>query len=165
MGQASYTRRIVKGRSGRLFGSHHEIETLFLESGIVSFGYMVKGGSEEQDAVLIGAPVTIADIRGVAVLDPSIERIYKSEDDPTYTAENDNKMDIVRKGMIEVVPTTLVTRGGAIFVQHTSNTYEPGEFHNVSDSGNAIDISSIASWFRGNENVGEIAILELHIVK
>lgn len=165
MAQASYTRKIVRGRGGRLFGSHHVIETLFLETGIVLFGYGVKAGSEEQDAVLVAAPITIADFRGVAVLDPSIERIYKSEDDPTYTAENNNAMDVVRKGMIEVVPTTLVVRGDPPFMQHTSNTYEPGEFHNVSDGGNAIDISSVASWFRGNENIGEVAVLELHIIK
>ncbi len=163
MSQDTYTRRIVRGRSGRLFGSKHEIETLFLESGILPFGFGVQSGTNEQDGELINAPVTIPEIRGFAALDPSIERIHKSEDDPTYSAENNNAMDVVRKGMLEVVPSTLLTRDGPIFLQHTSGASEPGELRDDNDTGNAIDISSIVSIFRGNENLGEVAVIDIHI--
>ena len=98
-------------------------------------------------------------------MDPSIERIHKSEDDPTYSAENNNAMDVVRKGMLEVVPATLMTRGGFIFLQHTSGASEPGEIRDNNDGGNAIDISSIVSIFRANENIGEVAVIDIHIVR
>lgn len=162
--QREYTASILKGRPGMLFGSHHEIEAMFLKSGIVPFGYGVKAGTEEQEALLPGGGETVADFRGVARLAKAIERLYKSENNPTYDSVNNDVMDIVRKGKIIVIPTSLVLRDGPIFWQRvTSGNNFAGTFRDTADGGNAIDISTVASWFRANETIGDIAVLDLHI--
>lgn len=164
--QKVYTQNIAKGLAGNLFGHGHEIEPMFLESGIVPFGYGVKAGTEEQDALLPSGGETVADFRGVARRATTIERLHRSEDNPAYDAEFNDIMDIVRLRMILVEPTSLVVRDGPIFWQRvTSGNNFAGTFRNTADGGNAIDISTVASWFRGNEVIGALAVLNLHILK
>ena len=165
-GQDFFTRKTEISLPGNLFGSNHVIEPLVLEAGAAPFGYGVVAGTDEQDAVLPAGAPALADIRGVARRNPNIERIWKSTDDPTYTADEDPVMDVVRKGFIWVAATAVITRGEAVFLQHTLNGQNfPGSFRNGIDGGNALDVSSLFSWFRGNENVGDLAVLEVHIIK
>lgn len=162
--QTEYTALIQKGLPGMLFGGHHRIEPMFLESGAGPFGYGVVKGSEEQDALLPTGGETVADFRGVIRRNPNIERIHRSEEDPAHDSVNNDTMDIVRIGMILVFPTSLVVRDGPIFLQHTtSGNNFAGTFRATADGGNAVDVSSVVSWFRANETIGAAAVLNLHI--
>jgi len=165
MSQTVYNRLTEIALAGNLFGRRHSIETIFLETGTMPFGYGVVKGTGEQDGILQdGSAPAIADIRGVAIRNPNIVRIWKSTDDPTYTAENDDVMDVVRKGMIWVATTSTLIRGGPIFMQHTTSGMNyAGTFRNTIDGAAALDVSEIFSVFRGNENPGEVAVLEVHI--
>ena len=163
--QKVYTENIDKGLPGMLFGRNHEIEPMFLESGLVPFGYGVAAGTDEQDALLPDAGSLLADFRGVARRAATIERLHRSEENPTYDSENNDIMDIVRKGMIMVVPTAVVVRGEPVFWQIITNgDWYAGTFRDGGDSGKAIDISSVASWFRGNVTLGGLAVLDIHII-
>lgn len=164
-GQREYTLRMKEGLPGQLWGENHQIEPLFLESGTCPFGYGVAAGTGEREAVLPSAGKTIADFRGVTYRRATIERDYRSEDDPVYNADYEKVMDVVRKGGIVVVPTAIITRGDPVYWQIvTSGSNYAGTFRNTADGGNAIDISSVASWFRGTSTAGDIALLEVHIV-
>jgi len=163
--QDIYTQNIAKGLAGQLFGANHEIEPMFVESGIVNFGYGVAQGTEEQEALLPSAGKTVDDFRGVARLATTIERLHRSEDNPTYDDETNDTMDVVRRGMILVPATAVVARGEPVFWQIvTSGTNYAGTFRNTADAGNAIDISSVAAWFRGNEAIGGLAVLNLRVL-
>lgn len=163
-GQTATTARIVKGLAGELFGDFHEIETLYLESGVMLFGYGVIKGLNEQGAIPVAGVPAIAAIRGVAVRDRTIPRLWQSDEDPQYSAANFPRMDVVRKGKILVPATAIVQRVDPVFFQHTTSGGNlAGTFRHTTDGGNAVDISAIASWFRGNENIGELAVLDLHI--
>ena len=154
-----------EGLAGQLWGENHQIEPLFLESGTCPFGYGVTAGTGERDAILPSGGETVAEFRGVAYRRASIERDYRSEDDPVYNADYENVMDVVRKGGIIVVPTAIITRGDPVFWQIITNGNNlAGTFRNDADTANAIDISSVASWFRGTSAAGDIALLEVHIV-
>lgn len=164
VGQDVYTERILPGLPGMLHGRGHQIETLFVESGVVPFGYGVIAGTKEQDAVLPSSVFAVADFRGVARRNPNIERLYKSEDDPVYSAEFDPAMDVVKLRSILVIPTTVVLRDDPVWLHHTANGLKlPGTFSNAQDSTNNVDISAVAKWFRGNQTIGAVAALQLHI--
>lgn len=149
-----------------LFGDRHEIEPMFVESGVVPFGYGVTKGTEEQDALLPSGGETVADFRGVAMLPKAIERLHRITDNPTYDEDVRDIMSVVRKRMIMVVPTAVVTRDDPVFWQIvTAGSNYAGTFRHTSDGGNAIDISSVAAWFRGNEVIGGFAVLNLNLLK
>lgn len=164
-GQREYALKMKEGLPGQLYGDGHQIEALFLESGTCPFGYGVTAGTEEKQAILPSGGETVAEFRGVTYRRASIERDWRSEDDPVYNADWENIMDVVRKRGILVVPTAIVTRGDPVFWQIvTSGSNYAGTFRNTADSGNAIDISSVAAWFSGNEALGSVAALELNII-
>ena len=165
VGQDVYTERILPGLPGMLHGRGHQIETLFLELGEVPFGFGVIAGTEEQDALLPSSVFTVADFRGVAKRNTNIERPYKSGGDPVYSAEFDSVMDVVRLRNILVIPTVVVARGEPVWLHHTANAEKiPGTFSNAQDSTNNVDVSAVASWFRGNVTIGAVAVLQLHII-
>ena len=162
--QREWTENIAKGLSGMLFGRGHEIEPMLLESGVVPFGYGVKQGTEEDTALLPSGGETVVNFRGVARRAANIPRVYRSDQNPTYDATYEDVMDIVRLRMILVEPTSLVARGDSVFWQIvTSGSNYAGSFRNTSDGGSAIDISSVANWFRGNDTIGGLAVLSLHV--
>jgi len=165
-GQDSFTPEIRKAIAGLLFGSWpHQIERLTLESGECPFGYGVAAGTGETQAELPSGAVTAAALRGVTRRNPNIERKHLSQDDPVYDYEYNNAMDVVRKGPIWVATSSLLVRGGPIFWQHTTSGGNlAGTFRNTIDGSDAVDISSVAAVFRGNDVSGEPAVVEFNIL-
>jgi len=164
-GQEVFHPTLTKALAGMLFGSWpHQIERLTLESGECPFGYGVISGTEETGAVLPTTTITVPQLRGVTRRNANIERDWRSSDDSVYKADYENAMDVIRKGPIWVATTSLLVRGGPIFFQHTTNGANPaGTFRNDADTANAIDISAVASVFRGNNISGEPAVVEFNI--
>lgn len=164
--QTTWTQNIDKGLPGLRFGTGHEVENMVVESGEVPFGYGVTAGSEDEYALLPSGGETVVDFRGVAELAKNIPREWRSSENPKYNAEYDDVMGVIRKRMVLVVPTAVVVRGDPVFWQIiTAGSNYAGTFRNTADGGNAIDISSVASWFRGNETLGGLAVLNLNILK
>jgi len=165
-GQESFTPTIRESIAGMLFGSWpHQIERLSLESGECPFGYGVIAGTGETQALLPSGAVTVDALRGVTRRNENIERKHLSADDPVYDYEYNNAMDVVRKGPIWVATTSLLVRSGPIFFQHTtSGANLAGTFRNTVDGGNAVDVSSVAAVYRGNDVAGEPAVVEFNIL-
>ena len=162
--QTEYTQRIDKGLPGMLFGTGHEIEPMFVESGQVPFGYGVTKGTEEQEALLPSGGETVGDFRGVAQISKAVQRVHRSEDNPVYDADLRDVMPVVRRRMVLVPATAIVSRDDPVFWQIVTNGINyAGTFRNTNDGGNAIDISTVAAWFRGNTAAGELAVLNLRV--
>ena len=164
-GQKEYNLKMLEGLAGQPFGSGQVIDPLFLESGTCPFGYGVTAGTAEDQAILPSGGETVADFRGVTLRRGSIERDWRSTEDPVYNAEYENIMDVVLRRGVLVVPTSVVQRGDSVFWQIITNGSNlAGTFRNDADAGNAIDISSVAAWFRSNATLGALAALTLKIV-
>jgi hypothetical protein len=129
----------------------------------------VIAGTNFDDAKMSAAAVAATVIRGITVRSTRKERIYRSADDPYYSAEDKDAMEVLKDGWIWVLPTTVLAFRGAIFMQHTLHgTNEPGTFRNDADTDgtdNAVDVSSIISVFRPNASIGELACLRVNIWK
>lgn len=152
---------------GGLWGTYPNFsEALEVETGDVKFGRGVLYGTGEQQVVAPSGAATIANICGISVRSTIKERRYRETTDPYYSALDEDWPPILKQGFIWVFPTTVLTKRGAIFMQHTVNgNLEVGTFRVDADTANAVDVSSKVEVYRGNASIGEPALLFVNFLK